>query len=179
MSEFGKWLLEELAAVGWSGAELARRCEVTPPSIYRLTKSGESPSTELAIKIAKELGWDEKEVVLFAIFDGDKPKTEKRTPPRNDIPDLAGLDPRLVELFARGWKKFPPDVQRDLRNFVIYATPEDAIRVFGDAARTWLLHHDLPADDDTDDAHDSEPPEPEMGAVQEQLERRQRTKVSA
>ena len=88
-------------------------------------------------------------------------------------PDNGDIEPRMISMFTRGWKLFPPDLQRDYEEFFASATSEEVIELFKDVIKTRLARgkRSAVADDDGSDEEPAEPPK-SSGRKQSRLLRR-------
>jgi len=87
---------------------------------------------------------------------------------------MGDIAPNTLSLFVGGWKRFPPDLQRDLLDLVENATEEEAERIFRDAVKTWMLRRDLSENAESSASTDEKPPVPEKGAKKQQARLRKR-----
>jgi len=89
-------------------------------------------------------------------------------------PNNGDIDPDLMSTFIQGWRRFPPDLQRDLEELVTTSTDEEAEAIFRRAVQLWRSDQDGVASDDGDDAPSPKVPAPEKGAGRQQARLRRR-----
>ncbi len=77
---FGKWLERELEKRSWSMSELARRCDVSHPTISRVVGGVRDPSPDLCRAIAEAFDMPEERVFRIAGLLSELPAPEDDFP---------------------------------------------------------------------------------------------------
>lgn len=66
----------------------------------------------------------------------------------------SGVEPRIYAKFTEGWRKLPPDLQRDIEDFFSTITPEELQDFIADAIRFRREHGRRSADDSGESRRD-------------------------